>query len=65
MEETQRSEEQKFRMNFKLSATQKWHGEFTVRANTEEELKANLESVHKLFIEELATLRSVGGGINE
>jgi len=50
MEETQRSEEQKFRMNFKLSATQKWHGEFTVRANTEEELKANLEKCPQNYL---------------
>lgn len=55
--EQENVKEPKFRLNIKLGAKGVACGEYTVRGDTLEEVKANLLAVRQLFKAELAELK--------
>lgn len=56
--ETTQNNENKFRLNFKQTAKGDFYGEWTVKADTIEELKSNEIAIEQLFKERLLGLKN-------
>lgn len=54
MEKTEKIEQARYSINVKVSAKRELYGEYTVKADTIEELESDLEKVGVLFLKQIS-----------